>query len=72
MNTIEKRNKGITIIALVVTVVVVIILAGITVSTIKGNNGLLQQIRDEKENVETKSNLSENKIKELEEKFNNW
>lgn len=71
MNTIEKRNKGITIIALVVTVVVVIILAGITVSTIKGNNGLLQQIRDEKENVETKSNLSENKIKELEEKFNN-
>ncbi len=71
MNVIEKRNRGITIIALVVTIVVVIILAGITVSAIRGDNGLLQQIQEERENVETKSNLAENKIKELEEKFDN-
>ncbi len=71
MSIIEKRNKGITIIALVVTIVIVIILSGITVSTIKGDGGLLQQIKEEKENVETKSNLVENKIQELEEKFNN-
>lgn len=71
MNVIEKRNRGITIIALVVTIVVVIILAGITVSAIRGDNGLLQQIQEERGNVETKSNLAENKIKELEEKFDN-
>lgn len=71
MNVIEKRNRGITIIALVVTIVVVIILAGITVSAIRGDNGLLQQIQEERENVETKSNLAENKIKELEEKLDN-
>lgn len=71
MNVIEKRNRGITIIALVVTIVLVIILAGITVSAIRGDNGLLQQIQEERENVETKSNLAENKIKELEEKFDN-
>lgn len=71
MSIIEKRNKGITIIALVVTIVIVIILSGITVSTIRGDGGLLQQIKEEKENVETKSNLVENKIQELEEKFNN-
>lgn len=70
MNMIVGKNKGITIIALVVTIVVILILAGITASTLSGNNGLLAQIQKEKENVETKSDFTENKIKELEEEFN--
>ena len=65
-----KKDKGITIIALVVTIVVILILSGIAVSTLSGNNGLLAQIQQEKENVEKKSEFAENKIKELEEEFN--
>lgn len=36
-----KRKKGITLIALIVTIVVLIILAGITISAIMGNNGII-------------------------------
>lgn len=36
-----KKNKGITLIALVVTIIVLLILAGISISTLTGQNGLL-------------------------------
>ena len=36
-----KEKKGITLIALIVTIVVLIILAGITISAIMGNNGII-------------------------------
>ena len=38
-----KRNKGITLIALVVTIIVLLILAGVTISTLTGQNGILTQ-----------------------------
>ncbi len=68
-NTLEKQNRGITIIALVVTIIVILILTGITLSSVGGENGLLKQIRNEKENVESKSNVVGNEIKGLEEKL---
>ena len=37
----NKRNKGITLIALVVTIIVLLILAGISVQMLTGNNGIL-------------------------------
>ena len=39
----KKKNKGITLIALVITVIVLLILAGVTVATLTGDNGLLQK-----------------------------
>ena len=36
-----KRNKGITLIALVVTIIVLLILAGISISMLTGQNGIL-------------------------------
>ena len=33
-----KRNKGITLIALVITIIVLLILAGVTINAIVGNN----------------------------------
>ena len=36
-----KRNKGITLIALVITIIVLLILAGITIATLTGENGIL-------------------------------
>ena len=36
-----KKNKGITLIALVITIVVLLILAGVTIATLTGENGIL-------------------------------
>ncbi len=37
----KKNNKGITLIALVITIIVLLILAGVTVASLSGENGLL-------------------------------
>ena len=42
MIKIEKqKNKGTTLIALVITIIVLLILAGVTISTLTGENGIL-------------------------------
>lgn len=48
---IKKRfsDKGITLIALVVTIIVLLILAGVTIATLNGNNGILTKANDAKE-----------------------
>ena len=38
-----KANKGITLIALVITIIVLLILAGVAIATLTGDNGLLQR-----------------------------
>ena len=38
MNLKKKTNKGITLIALVITIVVLLILAGITIAALSGEN----------------------------------
>ena len=36
---IKKDNNGITLIALVITIIVLLILAGVTIATLMGDNG---------------------------------
>lgn len=43
MKNLLIREKGITLIALVVTIVVLLILSGITIGTISGDNGLIKK-----------------------------
>lgn len=43
-----KNNKGITLISLVVTVIVLIILATVSITTISGNNGIIKSTIDVK------------------------
>ena len=43
-----KNNKGITLIALVITIIVLLILAGITIAMLTGDNGLLTKANDAK------------------------
>ena len=46
----EKRNqKGITLIALVITIILLLILAGISIATLKGENGLFSKATSAKE-----------------------
>ena len=47
-----KREKGITLIALVVTIIVLIILASISIGTLTGKNGIIGQSKDAKEQTE--------------------
>ena len=48
LNKKFKRNKGITLIALVVTIIVLLILAGISISMLTGQNGILNRASEEK------------------------
>ena len=49
---IFKKNFGITLIALVVTIIVLLILAGISVSMLTGQNGILNKAAEAKEKTE--------------------
>lgn len=51
MNNIRKakEEKGITLIALVITIIVLLILAGVTIATLTGDNGILTQAGKAKE-----------------------
>ena len=48
-NLKTKRNKGITLIALVITIIVLLILAGVTIATLAGENGILTNATEAKE-----------------------
>ena len=55
-----KNNKGITLVALVVTIVVLLILAGVSINLVLGDNGIIAKAKD----AETKSaEASENDLK---------
>lgn len=50
-----KKDKGITLIALVITVIVLLILAGVTIASLTGENGILQKTEiSKKENEKAK------------------
>ena len=47
-----KNTKGITLIALVITIIILIILAGISVAALSGENGLIKRAANAKKNTE--------------------
>ena len=47
-----KKNRGITLIALVITIIVLLILAGVAISMLSGENGILKKAADAKTNTE--------------------
>ena len=59
-STLRKTEKGITLVALVVTIVVLLILAGVSINLVLGNNGIIAKAKD----AETKSaEASQNDLK---------
>ena len=58
-----KKNNGITLIALVITIIVLLILAGVTIATLTGENGILTRASEAKE---------ETRGAEVEERVNLW
>ena len=46
------KNSGITLIALVTTIIIILILSGITIATLNGDNGLIKNSGNAKEQTE--------------------
>ena len=47
-----KNTKGITLVALVVTIIILIILAGVSINLVIGNNGIIANAQIAKKNAE--------------------
>ena len=62
----KKNQNGITLIALVITTIVLLILAGVTISTLSGPNGILTQAQAAKEETEKSQTEELEKIQEME------
>ncbi|MFR5190756.1 MAG: hypothetical protein ACLTEH_05955, partial [Clostridia bacterium] len=46
-----RQEKGITMVSLVVTIIILIILAGISVNTLIGDNGIIAKTKQAKQNI---------------------
>ena len=57
-----KNNKGITLIALVITIIVLLILAGVTIAALSGDNGILRRATEAKEQTNQKNDEETEKI----------
>ena len=49
MKKIINKNKGITLVALIITIIILLILSGITIATLGGENGLFARVKLGKE-----------------------
>ena len=61
-----KWKKGITLIALVITIIVLLILAGVSIAMLTGENGILTQAQNAKEETEEARIEEENRISDYE------
>ena len=55
MKKFKNEQKGVTLIALVITIIVLIILAGVAIGMITGENGIITQAKDAKQQTEKAS-----------------
>ena len=71
----NKRNylkeKGITLIALVVTIVVLLILAGVSINTLFGNSGIIEKAKDAQNRMNNAQESDLNALNDLDKWINN-
>ena len=60
-----KNKKGITLVSLVVTIIVLIILAGVSINLTLGENGIITMAKKARENMELAKVDEERKLNEL-------
>ena len=69
---LNKKDNGITLIALVITIIVLLILAAISISMLTGQNGILSQAQKAKEATENAKNKEASDLKVLEQYINQY
>ncbi|MBO6243584.1 MAG: hypothetical protein J6O41_03325, partial [Clostridia bacterium] len=57
-----KESKGITLIALIITIIVLLILAGVTISAISGNESAMEKATEAREKNDLANELEEIKL----------
>lgn len=67
---IKNANSGITIITLVVTIIVLIILAGVSMNMLVGDNGIITKAQQAKENIELAQIEEQTSLNQLYEEMN--
>ena len=67
-----KSNKGITLIALVITIIVLLILAGVSIAMLTGQNGILTQAQNAKNRTEEAQAEEKNRLNEYNNIINNY
>ena len=66
----RKEEKGITLIALVITIIVLLILAGVSIATLTGDNGILTKANKAKEETEKASGEEQRELAMIEATMN--
>ena len=61
-----KKNKGITLIALVITIIVLLILAGVAIAMLSGENGILRKAAESKTKTEEAQKQEEKTLTDME------
>lgn len=65
MKEILKKNQAITLVSLVVTIIVLIILVGISINLVLGENGIITKAKQAKENMELAQVEEQKELNEL-------
>ena len=60
-----KKEKGITLVALVITIIVLLILAGVTISLVVSDNGVINKAQDAKTNMGNAQNRENEELQNL-------
>ena len=61
-----KQNNAITLVALIITIIVLIILAGVTLNIVLGNNGIINKAKQAKQNMTNASDEEKEWLSEAE------
>ena len=72
MRNMLKNNKAITLIALIITIVILIILAGVVISLSLGNNGLFNKAQEAKEKYLNAQDYEETELGKIDNKINSY
>ncbi len=67
-----KGQKGITLIALVITIIILLILAGVTISLTLGENGLFKTAEGAAKNYVNEANKEKNLVNDLDQYVRNY
>lgn len=67
-----KGQKGITLVALVITIIILLILAGVTISLTLGDNGLFKTAERAAKNYTNAANAERNLVNDLDQYVRNY
>lgn len=59
LQTVKKSTKGITLVSLVVTIIILLILASVSINMLIGENGIIKQSQNAKEKTESSSSIEQ-------------